>query len=564
MKRAYKLYLTAFFALVLGVVFSNSVQAGAQPASGKVSFTFDDGYASALSEAAPVLSEFGYGGTAYITTSFIGQDGYLTWAQATQLRSQYGWEIGCHSVTHPLMSQLSDSAIENEVAQCKSALQSNGFNPKSFATPYGDYDNRVISATARHFTSHRPFHDVGYNTWPYNDYLIKVQQVQAGVSVSQVKGYIDQAKSGNYWLVLVFHEIDDSPSTNPDDYEYGTDNLRQIASYAKTSGLIAVNVSDGLVQDSTNMVNNASFTNGLDHWTADSAQIVADQNNEGSLPEAQNTAKITSKPDKTVHLFSEQINVSGQDQYVLKSYVNLDNKQITSETAWYIDEYDTSGSWISGQYKAISFIDNVLAKNANYIYIPTSITVSNIRLQFILTAAPNSTLYLDNVGFYLIGPKNPGDPTPSNMLANGNFEQGLSGGWTTDASGKILHDVNNNGSVSEPKNSVKLTARTDKNVHLFSPSIVVEYAKNYQVSSYLNTKKLKSGFVIGFYVDEYDANGQWISGKYIGSSEGKGKKNLQFNYTSSSALVKTAKLQVIVTKKSNTLAYIDDIKWYSA
>ncbi|MCE7936703.1 hypothetical protein DYH10_02860 [Candidatus Saccharibacteria bacterium CPR2] len=558
---------TVFFSVILAALtwalLSSSVRADAQPAYPKVSFTFDDGYSSTLLEAAPVLSEFGYTGTAYITTSFVGQSEYLTWSQTSQLASQYGWEIGAHSVTHPLMSQLSDLEIENEVATSKSILESKGFNPKSFATPYGDYDNRVIEAIARHYTSHRPFHDTGYNTWPYNDYLIKVQQVQVGVSVSQVKQYIDQAKTNNYWLVLVFHNIADNPSPDSNDYEYSTEDLRQIASYVKTQGLDVVNVSDGLIKDTVNMVNNSSFTNGLSGWTTDNPNLAIDQNNNGSVPESQSSAKIVSTPEKNVHLFSEKINVSDQKQYVLKSYVNLDNTQITSEAAWYIDEYDQNGNWISGQYKPISFVDNVLAKNANYVYVPTSVNVASISLQFILTASSSNVLLLDNVQLYCVGPKGPGDPNPEpqNLLVNGNFEQGLSNGWSTDASQKILLDVNNNGAPSEPKNSIKLTSRKDRNVHLFSPKVNVSPAQTYKISAFLNVARLRNNSSIGFYVDEYDVNGQWISGKYIGSSVGKGIKNVEFSYTPSSTQVTSAKLQIIVVKGSNTLAYIDDICW---
>ncbi|HEV7455030.1 MAG TPA: hypothetical protein VGO07_07260, partial [Candidatus Saccharimonadales bacterium] len=66
---------------------------------------------------------------------------------------------------------------------------------------------------------------------------------------------------------------------------------------------------------------------------------------------------------------------------------------------------------------------------------------------------------------------------------------------------------------------------------------------------------------VGFYIDEYDASGNWISGQYKTGVGVVSKGDISFNYSPSSANVKQASLQVIVTANSGIKAYIDDIRW---
>src|ERR1051325_8720864 len=87
--------------------------AGQSPApAAKVSFTFDDGYTSALTQAAPTLAKYGISGTNYIITGCVGMTTapntcradtdktYMTWDQIIQLKNTYGWDIGSHTVNH--------------------------------------------------------------------------------------------------------------------------------------------------------------------------------------------------------------------------------------------------------------------------------------------------------------------------------------------------------------------------------------------------------------------------------------------------------------------------------
>lgn len=559
--------LMSVFFVVVHANIASAATTGLIP-TGKVSFTFDDGYRSSLTKAAPVLAESGITGTEYITTGYIGSSSeYMGWPEVSQLAG-YGWEIGGHSVTHPLSTTITPAQMEQEAANSKQELLAHGFNANSYATPYGDYDSQVIQAIARHFTSHRPFFDTGYNTWPYDDYLLKVQQVQSGVSVATVKSYIDTARANNQWLVLVFHDIKDAPSSNPDDYEYGTSDLRSIAQYVKGLNIKSVNVTDGLVSSDSNMVPGGDFANGISNgWTTDSpANVTADSQNHGATSDPTNSVKMTSSTVNT-HLFSPGITVNSSDKYIIKGYVNI--QSITSgEVGFYVDEYSTSGLWMSGVY--MGAVRNDYEKELSVFYVPSSLNVMTTRLQIITTANSGIIVYIDNIRWFSTTSTTPPTPTPipvpipvpipTNLLTNPGFESGLTT-WTTDTPTKITLDTANNGGTTK-KNSIKLVATT-KNAHLFSQKVSVDSTKTYTIKSYINITKRTSG-AVAFYIDEYNVSGTWISGQYIYEDRVKGITNVSFSYKPTSANVKTASLQVIVVKNSGITGYLDDISWTTA
>lgn len=577
------LIIIAIAAVTCGLVPSRTFAATTNVApAAKVSFTFDDGYASAYTRAAPTLATYGLKGTSYVTTGCVGMTTipntcradtdtrYMTWAQITALQNTYGWEIGSHTVTHPYLASsdagdgqpnvLTPAQVAQELSQSKATLTSRGLNVTSFSSPYGDYNNAVLAQIAKHYSSHRGFADVGNNNWPYNDLLINNYPVQTGVTVAQVKAKIDQAIANKTWLVLTFHEIKPTASSDPDDYEYSTTNLGQIAAYVKTkqdAGLLKnVTVNQGHVASDTNLLPNSSFNSGISGgWTTDApTAVVADNANNGSSPDSMNSVKIA--PTTTnVHLFSPKVTVNPSDTYMLKNFINVTSIN-SGEVAFYIDEYDANGNWISGQYKAAE--RTVFVENMNFTYKPSTLAVSKASLQVIATGGSGIVAYFDNPQWFSLSSTVP--PVPTNLVPNGTFDAGIGGGWTTNDAVNIKADALNNGSPANPVNSVSFTAST-VNRHLFSPKVAVNSTKTYSLASYLNmTARINNE--VGFYIDEYNSTGGWISGQYKTGVVTPGVNNVSFNYLPSSTSVTSASLQVISTGNSGIKAYFDDVKWY--
>jgi peptidoglycan/xylan/chitin deacetylase (PgdA/CDA1 family) len=113
------------------------------PAGPSVTITFDDGCETDLLLAAPILKEFGFGATFFVTSGLVDTRGYLSMAQVRELGGM-GFEIGCHSMTHAYLPDLDDSQLHMEVAGAKAQLEKIlGRAVEHFSCPGGRYDQRV-------------------------------------------------------------------------------------------------------------------------------------------------------------------------------------------------------------------------------------------------------------------------------------------------------------------------------------------------------------------------------------------------------------------------------------
>jgi peptidoglycan/xylan/chitin deacetylase (PgdA/CDA1 family) len=126
-----------------------SVSAGLKFQDGAgVAITFDDGCETDLVTAAPILREHRFGATFYITVSFLGRRGYLSTAQVREL-NQLGFEIGCHSMTHPHLTDVDQAHLNREIIEAKVQLeQIIGVPVYHFSCPGGRYNQEVVR-TAR-------------------------------------------------------------------------------------------------------------------------------------------------------------------------------------------------------------------------------------------------------------------------------------------------------------------------------------------------------------------------------------------------------------------------------
>jgi peptidoglycan/xylan/chitin deacetylase (PgdA/CDA1 family) len=114
------------------------------PSEPSVCITFDDGCETDLIAAAPVLREFGFNATFYLTTGFLGTPGYLNAGQVRDLDAQ-GFEIGCHSMTHPYLSDLAEPELKREIVDAKLQIEQIVGHPiEHFSCPGGRYDQRTL------------------------------------------------------------------------------------------------------------------------------------------------------------------------------------------------------------------------------------------------------------------------------------------------------------------------------------------------------------------------------------------------------------------------------------
>ena len=218
---------------------------GAQTA-GKVTFTFDDGYTSWLTLAAPTLAARGIRATGFVIPDFDGVAGYLTAAQCRTLQDTYGWDMQMHGDND--LSTLTAAQMRTEWTRGKKWFATNGLGrAEHIAYPYGQTDAETIATAAEFFTSGRTIARANpLESWPPAMPLRMravsgVSSAAGGTNVAAAKAMIDKAVAGKQWLILTFHVIGASA---PDTMWCTTSDLAEIADYAAASGAEVPTIAD--------------------------------------------------------------------------------------------------------------------------------------------------------------------------------------------------------------------------------------------------------------------------------------------------------------------------------
>jgi len=122
-----------------------------------VVITFDDGYFDNL-EPFTMLARMNMSATLFMVSDAVG--GHADWeggngqrGPALLNKSQLlemlamGMEVGCHTRSHPRLTELDDEKLRQEVGDARKQLQDLLDDPiSSFAYPFGDHDLRVVDA----------------------------------------------------------------------------------------------------------------------------------------------------------------------------------------------------------------------------------------------------------------------------------------------------------------------------------------------------------------------------------------------------------------------------------
>ena len=120
----------------------------------------------------------------------------------------------------------------------------------------------------------------------------------------------------------------------------------------------------------------------------------------------------------------------------------------------------------------------------------------------------------------------------------------------------MAHDKRK-GSLPEPKHSIELTPNSNHPAHLYSPQIKVIANSEYSILAYVNATDNDNK--TGLYIDEYDADGDWINGQYFVGTLFSDDKSIGVAYKHSVG-ASYARLQFIV-EGSNAHVFIDEVLW---
>lgn len=139
------------------------------PSGLRVAITFDDGYRSVYSVAAPILEKHGFPSTVYLNTALVGEEThrasdsnlghypheeFLLWKEVAEL-DRMGWTIGSHGVDHVDLTRLTDANVAQQLRGSRGEIESRlGKQCRHFCYTWGNNSQKV-----RHLVS-----EAGYDT----------------------------------------------------------------------------------------------------------------------------------------------------------------------------------------------------------------------------------------------------------------------------------------------------------------------------------------------------------------------------------------------------------------
>ena len=109
-----------------------------------VLITFDDGYKDNYTNAYPIMKKYGFKGTIFVVTGFLGvYDNYMTWEQAKELADN-GFSIESHTYSHKSMTEASDEEISKELTKSRDTIRNKlGIDADFMAYPTGTYNLHI-------------------------------------------------------------------------------------------------------------------------------------------------------------------------------------------------------------------------------------------------------------------------------------------------------------------------------------------------------------------------------------------------------------------------------------
>ncbi|MEP0712168.1 polysaccharide deacetylase family protein [Algoriphagus sp.] len=201
------LLLLSFF-----LYLSTQAQILKQPIPDKlVVLTFDDASASHYTVVAPMLKEYGFGGTFFVCEfqpNYADSTLYMNWRQIQEL-DKMGLEVANHTHTHANVSKLSQAEFNEQLEYIESKCDSLGIpKPTNFAYPgYGLNPQVIKFLEAKNYVFARAGGSRAYHPQSDHPYLVPSWATDE-TNKEEILAAFDQAKDGSI-VVLTIHGVPD-------------------------------------------------------------------------------------------------------------------------------------------------------------------------------------------------------------------------------------------------------------------------------------------------------------------------------------------------------------------
>ena len=182
----------------------NSLRLGSKINSGvllqrqiKLMLTFDDGTEDHI-EIARLLKDYQMPAVFFVSSGKLGRPGYLSREEVLEI-SRMGHYIGSHTVSHPILTKLSELEMQKEIVGSKERLEEIiGQKILWFAPPGGIYNEAVI-----HFAQEANYKYFRTLDWGYNnstEFVLKSFSIYSKLSLPGFKRIL-----AGKWSNMFYH-----------------------------------------------------------------------------------------------------------------------------------------------------------------------------------------------------------------------------------------------------------------------------------------------------------------------------------------------------------------------
>ncbi len=217
-----------------------------------VIMTFDDGWESQITLAAPVMEARGQKGVAYIIPDLIGSRFYLNEDELMFLQNQYGWTIGAHYMER--MDSMSRNELHTVFMDMQQWFSDRGLEMKHFSYPNGAVSRDLDFVVPEYFDTARTIIEFPETDPPADKYKLKTLNIYSPLDPAILENHLSSMAPSGELLILIFHKIESNVNNetelSPADFERVCDLVAASGFPVKTLDGINSDFNDGEVYPS--------------------------------------------------------------------------------------------------------------------------------------------------------------------------------------------------------------------------------------------------------------------------------------------------------------------------
>jgi peptidoglycan/xylan/chitin deacetylase (PgdA/CDA1 family) len=213
---------------------------------GNVIIMFDDGYETQYTRGYEILKRSGMKAGISVIPAAVGDPGYMDYKQLADLYMA-GWDMLNHTYGHIDLMGLSEDKQAEQITQGMDWLKDHQLSRGSdiLIYPGGKHDDYTIEAMkASGVVAARSLKSVWSAELGCTFEDVEICNVISGLSLKNIKRFIDKAADNGSTIILVVHKIE--PVTNDSQMQIEEDKLQNIVDYiaAKQDKLKVITLSE--------------------------------------------------------------------------------------------------------------------------------------------------------------------------------------------------------------------------------------------------------------------------------------------------------------------------------